>query len=299
MNNKGRQLGPVIGATLVTTDLELVIKGYSQCLSFTLVYQGKIDKQQALAWQTPRLENNRYAILASSDQTPWLRVIEDKDAKKVKPLHHYGWMSLETNVGDVDSLRQTIKSPYFQVIGEPAYLQVSDAIKAMQVIGPASEVSYLTQVERPVPLFELPITNDISSGLFIPVLMSANRSTSLEFYQSLNNADSGLSFETKITVLNNAHGKDIEHQYPVSTLQFAGNCLIEIDQVETALPIADNQGGLPSGIALVSIYTSALTVLATQHQSSVYQLDSPYYQGVHACLIKGPSGELIELIGSI
>jgi len=69
MNNKGRQLGPVIGATLVTTDLELVIKGYSQCLSFNLVYKGQIDKQQALAWQTPRLENNRYAILASSDQT--------------------------------------------------------------------------------------------------------------------------------------------------------------------------------------------------------------------------------------
>ena len=91
----------------------------------------------------------------------------------------------------------------------------------------------------------------------------------------------------------------IRDRYPVSTLQFAGNCLIEIDQVETALPIADNEGGLPSGIALVSIYTSALTVLATQHQSSVYQLDSPYYQGMHACLIKGPSGELIELIGSI
>jgi hypothetical protein len=41
----------------------------------------------------------------------------------------------------------------FQVIGEQVNLDVSDNIRAMQVIGPAGEALYLTQVKAEVPTF--------------------------------------------------------------------------------------------------------------------------------------------------
>ena len=147
-----RQLGPVLGATLLTQDIVQVIEGYCHTLGFTLVTQDKVSQELAEHWHAPALLGNSLAILASSDGKGWLRVVEDKYARLAKPLKSHGWMSLETNVANVDKLREKLTSDAFTIIGEPAYLQVSDAIKAMQVIGPAGEVSYLTQVDRAVPL---------------------------------------------------------------------------------------------------------------------------------------------------
>ena len=75
------------------------------------------------------------------------------------------------------------------------------------------------------------MTQARTGSLFIPVLCTRNRDASLAFYEALNQV-TGLKFDTKVTVLNNAWGHDIEHQYPVATLQLAGNCLFEIDQLK-------------------------------------------------------------------
>lgn len=225
-----RQLGPVLGATLTCQDIDKVSQAYIQQLDFTLVEESTVSEQLASFWQAENLVGNRLHILKAANGDAWLRLLEDKNAKANQPLKTHGWMSLETNVGDVDAIAKQLQSD-FEVIGAPAYLQVSDAIKAMQVIGPAGEVSYLTQVEREVPPFELPMTKASSGSLFIPVLSTPNREQSLAFYEALHQADQGLKFPTKVTVLNNAWGKPIDHQYDVATLQLAGKTLFELTKL--------------------------------------------------------------------
>ena len=292
-----RQLGPVIGATLVTKDLAQAIDAYQQSLQFSVVEKSTVSAQQASLWQAPKLIDAPIAILASSDGCGWLRIVEYQEAKPITPLKHYGWMSLETNVACVDSIRAQLNEQHFSVIGEPAYLQVSDAIKAMQVIGPANEVSYLTQVEKPVPPFELPQTTAFTSSLFIPVLMTPSRQQSAEFYQALHQADNALMFDTKVTVLNNAWGHEIDHQYPVATLQLDGNCLFEIDQVENANSVPENEGALPSGIGMITVRVKNLAAIAEKFGQEPIKVNTNYYNGLSAILLTGPAGERIELIG--
>jgi hypothetical protein len=292
-----RQLGPIIGATLLHSDLDSVINAYKNTLGFTLVSKAKVTKELAELWNTPNLIGNVMAVLSAANGDSWLRVIEDPAAIPVTPLKTCGWMALETNVGSVDSIRERFIDDNFSIIGEPAYLQVSDAIKAMQVIGPAGEVSYLTQVDNDVPPFELPMTTAETGSLFIPVLCTSDRAKSLAFYQALNNADTGLVFDTKVTVLNNAWGLDIDHQFPVATLQLDGKCLFEIDQVENAKPVQENNGSLPSGVAMITCCVKNINTVAEKFNVNIHHINDNYYPKPSVILLKGPAGELIELVG--
>jgi hypothetical protein len=296
MNEK--QLGPIIGATLLCTDIDKVSKTYQSGLGYSLVSKALVADAQIACWDTPKLHQANMQVLASSDGQAWLRLIEDKDSQQHLPLKTHGWMALETNVADVDVIRNEIDTNLFTIIGEPAYLQVSDAIKAMQVIGPANEVTYLTHIERPVPPFELPVTKARTSGLFIPVLCTPDRDASLAFYQSINQAQEGLKFDTKITILNNAWNKDIEHQYQVATLQLDGKCLFEIDQVPQAQAIINNTGSLPSGIAMVTCFVKNIEAIAASFDMSVTETNNAYYPGSKILLLKGAAGEMIELVGA-
>lgn len=299
-----RQLGPIVGATLLHQNIDQVISCYQNSLGYKVVDEHIVSKTLAALWNSPKLLGNRVVVLAAANGQAWLRVVEDPNALPATPLKSHGWMALETNVKCVDAINTKIQNNHsalhftscFKVIGQPEYLQVSDAIKAMQVIGPAGEVSYLTQVNKEVPPFELPMTTYETAGLFIPVLCTPDRDKSLAFYQALNNADKGLNFKTKITVLNNAWDRDIEHQYEVATLQLDGKCLIEIDQVPEAEPITNNADSLPSGISIVSCRVKNIENIAQQFSLKIHHIDDSYYKNSAAILLKGPCGELIELI---
>ena len=293
-----RRLGPVAGATLLTNNLSKVALAYQQTLGFVLVREDVVPEALSALWQAPSLLGQPMCILQSSNGHSWLRVVEDPNCSAPAPLKTHGWMSLESSVGNVDKLRSAFNSDsQFHIIGEPAYLQVSDAIKAMQVIGPAGEVAYLTQVEKPVPPFELPISHATTGSLFIPVLSTHDRAASVAFYEKLNSADKALCFNTKVTVLNNAWGIDTNHQFPVATLQLDGRCLFEIDEVQQAMPITQNTGSLPSGIALITVQTKQIDNIAREFNTKIHVVKDDYYPSRRVIVLTGPSGEHIELVG--
>ena len=101
----------------------------------------------------------------------------------------------------------------------------------------------------------------------------------LDFYETLAERQ-GLSFATKITVLNKQFKKAENEQYPIATLQLNGKNLIEIDEVveQIARPLAPC--GLPAGIAWLSFYCQSPLIKNTNQ------------------LINGPADELIEILSS-
>ncbi|WP_339900537.1 hypothetical protein [Paraglaciecola polaris] len=288
-------LGPVVGATLLAPHLKFASHSYQSGMGYTLVREERVSQEMCDLWNAPALLNNPMHILAAANGHAWLRIVEDRNCTTTTPLKTQGWMALEVNVANVDVIRKEIDTTVFKIIGEPAYLQISDAIKAMQVIGPCDEVSYITQIDKPVPPFNLPMTQARTGSLFIPVLCTRNRDASLAFYEALNQV-TGLKFDTKVTVLNNAWGHDIEHQYPVATLQLAGNCLFEIDQVTHAHPSALNAGSLPSGIAMITCMVDDIEFAAKQLKLPISHISNAYYPSAKVILATGPAGELIELL---
>jgi len=284
-------LGPSIMGTLVTCDLALVRDAYVEHLHLQVCEEGTVGKANASIWGSFALVDAPYCILANSLGEAWLRIVEDKEAVKPTPLKHTGWLSLEVLVADVDSLAASLEGSAFKVLRPVANLDMSDDIRAVQVKGPAGEVLYLTQIKAPVPPFELPTARCAVDHLFIPVLCSHDRRASLTFYEQI--ADhQGLSFDTKITVVNQAFGYDLDTKHPVATLQLSGETLIEIDQLSEATPRPCADGHLPAGIAMISFGIKQMQDLPVM----MHHPEGVFYGRRHACVIKGPSGELVELI---
>ncbi|MEM1411816.1 MAG: hypothetical protein AAGH19_05600 [Pseudomonadota bacterium] len=243
------RLGPANAATLVTANLDECTAIYGAYLDLHAGPVGALSETSAgeLGW--PSLAGTRSTWLANAIGEPWLRVIEAPNARQTRPFELYGWLSLEIAVKDVDALGTRLADSPFDIIGPPADLAMSDAIRAMQVIGPCGEVLYLTQVKRPLPPFELPQARCSVDRLFIPVMMTPDREASLEHYSALS-GNEGLRFETQITVISAARGLERDHAHPVATLQLTGETLIEIDEVAglNAPPDSDLP---PTGIALI------------------------------------------------
>lgn len=283
-------LGPSLKATVCTPDLARSIAAWQGSLHQVVHAEGSLTVERAAQLGASNLAGTRYAMMSNELNEPWLELIESPTVPVLDPFGHSGWFSLEINVANVDQLRTTLDESMFQVIGEPANLDVSDDIRAMQVIGPAGEVLYLTEIKADVPPFELPRARCAVDRLFIPVMLAEDRDAASNVYAQLN-GHAGMKFETKITVINRARGLDVQHRHPVCTLQLAGCNLIEIDQLDQLQRRTAEEGMLPSGIAAITFaFDSPMDTVPGQLISTGNDQDRK-----HVCL-RGAAGELIELI---
>ena len=274
-------LGPALSATIVTPDLDASLDAWTGHLHQHIHERGRIGPEQARRWGCDDLTGARQAWLANTIGEAWLRLIEVRNAEVVDPFCHRGWLSLEISVQDVDALGRELESSPFEIIGTPKNLDVSDDIRAMQVLGPAGEVLYLTEVKAAVPPFELPFARCPVDRLFIPVMLVDDRESALEFYQRFPRL-AALKFETKITVINRARRLDVERQHPVATIQLKGKNLIEIDQLDGLRDRPVSAAGLPGGIALITF--------------AVESIPDGLCSGDGVSVYHGNGGELIELI---
>ena len=274
----------IVHATVLAPDLAALCAAYQQQLSMQLQAQGTLEEADATLLGLPTLAGAPLAWLANSAGQPVLRVIEDPTATLIEPMFRHGWLSLEILVGDIDTLAAGLQPP-FRVLGAPANLELSDAIRAAQVLGPAGELLYLTQIKAPVPPFDLPMTTDTVASTFIGVMTTPDRAASQAAWAALLGAP-GWAFETKITVLNRAYGKPLEGRYPVAVVPMPGQCMVEIDQVDLPPRPAGRRAGVHS-LALRLPAVDAATLQAAGWQRTCAQRDDGWF---------GPAGEHIQLL---
>ncbi|MFT3754400.1 MAG: hypothetical protein QM769_00385 [Pseudoxanthomonas sp.] len=220
----------IVHATLLTTDIAAASTAYVEQLGMQHGRREHLSDADAACLDLSDLALHPVQWLVNADGLEILRLIEDPAAAPAQPMFHHGWMSLEVLVGDIDALAARLRTP-FEVLGAPANLDFSDAIRAAQVLGPCGELLYLTQVKAPVPPFDLPLTDAEVAFSFIGVIATPSRDASHAAWKTLAGA-SGWSMETRITVLNRAHGKPMEDRYSIAVVPMPGQCMVEIDQVE-------------------------------------------------------------------
>ncbi|MBY6210900.1 hypothetical protein KUV95_04995 [Microbulbifer agarilyticus] len=283
-------LGPCSLATLASSDAARLVDDYCSHLHCHVLASDTLTESMAEQWQCAGLAGATYWVLGNANGRAWLRIVDDAGAEPAKPLQRAGWMAMEILVEDVDSLAETLEGSSFEQLRPVANLELSDKIRAVQVQGANGELLYLTQISGEVPPFQLPTASCAVDHLFIPVLASSNRSESLAGYESLAK-HGGLSFDTRVTVINQLRGLPMESQHPLATLQLADSSLIEIDQLEQlAAPIKSTQT-LGGGIAMVTFYIDQIP-----QQFTTYQHQQAPYNGRRSCTVYGYDGERIELI---
>ncbi|MEP5763651.1 MAG: hypothetical protein ABJ308_03625 [Halieaceae bacterium] len=288
-------LGPSLTGTLVTPDLEATVAAYCDYLYTTVLEDTEVSDTQAVLWGKPRLAGSRIVTLHSATGYPWLRVIHSPDVTPARPFLELGWMALEVLVDDVDKLAVRLADSPFEIYRPPADLDVSDAIRAMQVIGPAGEVLYLTQVNDAVEPFDIPRAQCPVDRLFIPVSSCLRRDEALAVYSKLG-AKRKWTFDTRISSVNKAHGLDLSLRHPVATVQLAGQSMVEIDQLGVAKSRPPSGGLLPAGIAMVSFVFDNIDNMGLKPVSPTQTLGGKLYGGQRVVACRGAGGELIELI---
>lgn len=285
-------LGPAAAATLLSKNYLSSIEAWCEQLHQHIHTEIVVSEAGSKSIGVPWLEGRRAAWLANELNEPWLRIIEVTEAEQREPFTHYGWLSLEISVEDVDELYKDLLDSPFKVIGEPANLEISDNIRAMQVVGLDGEVFYLTQVNAQVAPFEIASARCAVDKLFIPVATVPERAKARDFYTQFSGVKS-YDFDTKITVINDALGFEHAHQHPVSIVQLAGQNMIELDQVSNLEPARTFNDDPMTGIIAISILAKELP---SEH--SHYVITQGPYIGLNACIVKGEGGEIIELIKS-
>lgn len=290
------RLGPLAFATLQCADAVATAAAYERHFGFQIQREERLSADWAAACAMPDWQGASCLWLSSLSTTPWLRIVQPRSRPPPPtPLKQQGWMALEVAVENVDALAEELNQGLFSVIGAPANLAVSDAIRAMQVVGPAGEVLYLTEVRSEVPPFELPQAEAFVDRLFIAVLACNDLAASQAFYHQLG-ADQPLQFSTRIGVLNRAWKQPPEHEYQVATAQLAGRTLFEIDHLPEADSLPASALIPPSGIASVGLIADNLKALACQWRAPPRPIaDFPWQGQLGGCAL-GPTGEWLEFM---
>ncbi|MGE8224262.1 MAG: hypothetical protein ACN6RK_00625 [Stenotrophomonas sp.] len=274
----------IVHATLIAPDLQQVCDAYVAQLAMQVQQRATLSAEDAAALDLPDLTGAASAWLANSAGEAVLRVIEDPHAIVAEPMFRHGWLSLEVLVGDIDVLAAGLHAP-FKVVGPAANLELSDAIRAAQVLGPCGELLYLTQIKAAVPPFDLPMTDAAVASTFIGVMTTPDREASQRAWSALLGAK-GWAFDTRITVLNRAYGRALEGRYPVAVVPMPGQCMVEIDQVDLPASTKLRHAGQYSlGLRLPAVDVAVLA------EAGWVVMDAGERRS-----LRGPAGEHVELL---
>jgi len=243
-------IGPILGATVITHSLELVLPAYAALG----LHQTARAPWGRLPDEAGTGTDYRSAWLAVGNDEPWLRLVEMPDAITAPRYGRAGWFSLEVATNDVHALADIVgNAPGFETIAGPAPLDISEHIIAMQVAGPSGELYYFTEVQRELPPFDLYRPSRLLDRLFIAVSTVGSRDESLAFWQRWTGIE-GLRFETQINILNRGLELAPDHRMPVATMQLAAGSLIEIDQLPAhCLRTTEENRSRYRGIAQISL----------------------------------------------
>lgn len=289
-------LGPIVAVTMTVSDLKPVEDAYTKYLGYKVIERGQVAEDIAKMWGAPKAAGKTFITMApESGYDCYLRFVVIDEYKDYKTLHTYGWNSTEILVTDADAVHERLKGSPFRVVGLPRGLSSNPDIKAMQVIGPAKEVLYFTNIKDPA--MGLGQATTFIDRPFIVINGASSMDGLLKFYGETLGIKVGKPQPVRLSALNAVRGFDLERRHPLSTADIGGPFLIEIDQYpEGTVDREVRPGDLPPGTAIVTFTTPSIAKLPVPLVAGTAIGKGKPYNGRKAAVFKGISGELHEVI---
>lgn len=288
----------ILMITLGVPNPALMERAYAHWLDYSVVAQGEISPELASVWDAPGMAHRKYVIMQPASRANiYLRFVQVAPAPGYVPMKTVGWNAIESMVQDPDGLAKRLgeQGSPFKIVGRPRPLWPGSPIRAMQVVGPAEEVLYLTRVPglsgqgtRATTYVDRP---------FVVVLGSTDLDAARRFYGDMGASVVGATMQARLTVLNKAFGLDPETKHPIGMARVSDQYSLELDQYpQSASARPTRRGELPPAIAMVSFEVKALDQVKTPLLAPGRVISSFPYRGRRVGVIKGAAGELIELI---
>ncbi|WP_416907710.1 MAG: VOC family protein [Polymorphobacter sp.] len=291
--------GRIAAGTVLTPDLAASLADYTGVLGLEVIDDSPISPQEAASWAAPAMAGRPARLLRAPHATPYVtRLIAATPVPGYRPLKTFGWAAYEHSVVDCDALFAKMPGSGFTVIGEPKLVPGFDNFIPFQVTGRAGETLYLNQVlNGSMSDLDLPNTRASVDQMFIAVLAARDREATLAFHTKMLGFEQGETWVIPYSVINNSFGLPPETTTAMTMTKTGRIPASEVDQYpEAATPRPTAPGELPPGNAIVSFLTKSLDAVAAPLLGPVLHRDGPLYAGRRSAAVRGPSGEIIELI---
>jgi catechol 2,3-dioxygenase-like lactoylglutathione lyase family enzyme len=289
--------GRILGGVIATPDLDLALSDYRDRLGLQLVGQGPVAQVLAESWGTPGVAGARSATLRpASGAHCFIRLVEQPLPPGFRPTRTFGWAAYEMTVQDVYGWPDRLAGSGFEIVGPPKPIEGLPYFVPMQVVGRGREMIYLNQVACDTPSSDLPMAQSPTDHIFIVILATPDREAAMRWYQRWLGLDAGGVYTLEYTMINKAFDLSAGTQSTISMLQKGRLPIIEVDGYPPAATEREtNAGMLPPGNALVTLAVDSLD-LGLPFIAPPTRHDGSLYGGRRSATVRGPAGELLELV---
>jgi hypothetical protein len=291
-------LSAIIAVTLSAADLRATEEAYTQYLDFKVVERGEVSKDLAASWGAPLAQGRKFTLLQSSSGAEvYLRIVQSPVTPGYEVMKTHGWNANEILCQDPDAMAVRLASSPFRMVGAPRPLNSNPKVRAMQAIGPAGELIYLTRIPpEGGAAIKLPAQSFVDRT-FIVVLGGASMSAMRDYYARVLRMKVTEPASSPINVLNDAWKKDAAHLTPLALVLIAPGFAIELDEYPPdATPRPTRPGDLPPGIAMISFAADRFDTAALDWRVAPAARSAAPYRGRRAGMLQGAAGEWIELL---
>jgi len=291
-------LGPNLSATFFSPDPDSSANEYVSRLGQIIVDQSPVSKELADSWGAPAVAGRQCVLLRPRSAEPgWIRIVQGDRAPQ--SFTTFGWLAMEILVKDTDTLSQRLKGTAFREIGAPHDLGIVKGVRAMQAVGDAGEVLYLTQRDEVQGFRCRHVMGDVDR-IFIMVLGAPHFGQAKSFYEDNFAVSIGIDVTTAQPVKAEALGLPATDEHRMLTFVLAGGqevaAKIQLDEHPKRASVRPRRAGdLPGGVALVTFEVPSFERLALPFVQPPRPFDYPPYDGRLVATCVGGAGELIEL----
>jgi catechol 2,3-dioxygenase-like lactoylglutathione lyase family enzyme len=288
----------MIVVTMTAPDLAAVESAYSAFLKYRVADRGQVSEELASIWDTPRMVGRDYLLMQpESGAGVFLRFVQADPVAGYGPMKTFGWNATEILVQDPDALAEQLADSPFEIVGSPMNLSSNENIRAMQVVGPANEVLYFTRIPPGGGGTNLGSAQSFVDRTFIVVLGGPDMESLRSFYNEILAMPVSEPFGARVRLLSGAHGLDLEYRHPLAMASLPKDFGIELDEYPpSATTRAQRFGELPPGMAMVGFRIASLTPVEEFLISDPLPVAQAPYEGRRVGVLRGPAGELIELV---
>jgi hypothetical protein len=291
-------LGRIHGVTTTASDLGAVEDAYSRYLDYRTVDKGVVGESTAIGWGAPLTAGQDCLVMmpASGDNT-YLRFVKQDLPHGYKAMTTFGWNATEILVADTDALEARLRGSPFRISHPPKELTGLPDIRAMQGLGPAEEMLYLTHVQRPVAGYDLPVAKSFVDRCFIAVVAGPDMAALIAFYSGVLGNRANKAHYTPVDVIADANGAPRDTLYGHGTIPLGNGSLVELDEYPApAVPRPVEEGQLPPGMAIVTFACPDFARYEGRLVAPPRVAEMPPFAGRLSGTLIGAAGELIEII---
>jgi len=289
--------GRIIGGVVATPDVDAALADYRDKLGLKVVDQGPLPATLAASWDASALAGARTATLQPQSGAPcFIRLVEQPLPADFRPTRSYGWAAYELTVQDVYGWPDRLAGSGFEIVGPPRPIEGLPYFVPMQMLGRGLEMIYLNEVACDTPNSDLPKARSPTDHIFIVILATPDREATMDWYSAQLGLNEGGTYMLEYTMINDAFGLPPGTQSTISMLQNGRLPIIEVDGYPPeAAPRKVTPGMLPPGNALVTLAIDSLD-RDLPFIAAPSRRDGPLYNGRRTATLRGPAGELLELV---